>query len=169
MRIALEAVSTLRSSRIRSALTRNVACANKPRKNKTPSQEIPEDDYTYRCAPIRWAGRRERGWWLGIRVLWSSATSMRWILLRAIDPCPRAPYFSGWPVQTCFKAATVVAVRPSRLHSPALYDVNHHDDVNTEVIGAISIRVCGNVISSSAWCESRRRENLFYGRNSWDK
>lgn len=36
MRIALEAVSTLRSSRIRSALTRNVACANKPRENKIP-------------------------------------------------------------------------------------------------------------------------------------
>lgn len=167
--MALEAASTLRNSRIRSALTTNVACANKPRENKTALQENPEDNYTYRCAPTRWAGRIERGCWLGIRVLWSLATSMRWILLRAIDPCPRAPYFSGWPVQIRFKAATTVAVRPSRLHSPALYDVNHHNNVNTKVIGAISIRVCGNVNSSSAWCESRRWENSFCGRNSLDE
>lgn len=42
-----------------------------------------------------------------------------------------------------------------------------HDDVNTKVIGAISIRICGNVNSPSAVrCESRRRESSFYERNS---
>lgn len=95
--------------------------SKQPAEKHTLPKGKPEGGYTHRCAPTRWAGCTGRGWWPDIHVLWSSATSMRWIPPRAIDLCPRAPYF---PVQACLKAVVAPRVRLPRPHSPALCDVS---------------------------------------------